>query len=202
MALDTKIFRKEIKFVAGAAKIPQLPRYHLQQIAFVGKSNVGKSSLINSLVGRKDLARTSKTPGRTQQINFFNLSDHFILVDLPGYGYAKVSKTDRANWDQLISHYLFNTDTLGLINILIDSRRGIKDHDTEVLDMMHEADLNIQIILTKSDEIKNHDELLKEVSNFMETRYHKQVPILLTSTRKNKGIEEVRKSLLGNLLSH
>lgn len=196
MSQDTKIFRKDIKFVAGAAKIQQLPRYHLPQIAFVGKSNVGKSSLINALVGRRDLARTSKTPGRTQQINFFNLSDHFILVDLPGYGYAKVSHTDRANWDKLISHYLFNTDTLKLINILIDSRRGIKEHDTEVLDMMHEAELNIQIILTKSDEIKNQDELVKEISNFMQTRYHKQVPILLTSTKKNQGIDEVRKSIL------
>lgn len=196
MALDTKIFRKEIKFTHGAASIGALPKYHLPQIAFVGKSNVGKSSLINAIVGRKDLARTSKTPGRTQQINFFNLSDHLILVDLPGYGYAKVSHKERANWDKLISHYLFNTDTLHLINILIDSRRGIKEHDTEVLDMMHEADLNIQIILTKSDEIKNHDELVSEISNFMQTRYHKQVPILLTSTKKNQGIEEVRNSLL------
>lgn len=199
MALDTKIFRKDIKFTHGAASISALPRYHLPQVAFVGKSNVGKSSLINILVGRKDLARTSKTPGRTQQINFFNMSDHLILVDLPGYGYAKVSHSDRANWDRLISHYLFNTDTLSLINILIDSRRGIKDHDTEVLDMMHEADLNIQIILTKSDEVKNHEKLVDEISNFMQTRYHKQVPILLTSTKKKSGIDEVRKSILDNL---
>jgi GTP-binding protein len=199
MKLDPKIFRKEINFVAGAAKISQLPRYHLTQIAFIGKSNVGKSSLINAITGRRDLARTSKTPGRTQQINFFNLSDHFILVDLPGYGYAKVSKTERANWDQIISHYLFNTNTLKLINVLIDSRRGIKEHDTEVLDMMYEADLNIQIILTKADEIKNHEELVQEISNFTQTRYQKQINIILTSTRKNMGIQEVQKSILENL---
>lgn len=199
MAFDTKIFRKDIKFTHGAASIGALPRYHLPQVAFVGKSNVGKSSLINAITGRKDLARTSKTPGRTQQINFFNLSDHFIMVDLPGYGYAKVSHAERENWDRLISHYLFNTDTLKLINILIDSRRGIKEHDTEVLDMMHEAGHNIQIILTKTDEIKNHEEISQEILNFMKTRYQKQVPILLTSTKKNNGIEEVRRNILENL---
>lgn len=192
---DPKIFRKEIKFIAGAAKISQLPNYHLPQIAFVGKSNVGKSSLINKICNRKDIARVSKTPGRTQQINFFNLSDHLLLVDLPGYGYAKISHKERANWDKLISHYLFNTDSIKLINILIDARRGIKEHDMEVLDMLHKADLNIQIICTKIDEIKNHDKLKEEIANFMKERYQKEVNIILTSTRKNLGILELQKSL-------
>jgi len=199
MKQDTKIFRKEIKFIAGAAKISQLPNYHFPQIAFVGKSNVGKSSLINMLVGRKDLARTSKTPGRTQQINFFNLSDHFLLVDLPGYGYAKVSHKERDNWDRLISHYLFSNDKLHLANILIDSRRGIKEHDTEVLDMMHEAGINIQIILTKSDEVKDHTKLIEETKNFLKARYKQSPNIILTSTKKGVGIGELQKSILENL---
>lgn len=196
---DIKLFRKEIKFVAGAMNIKQIPNFHLSQIAFVGKSNVGKSSLINAICNRKDLARVSKTPGRTQQINFFNLSDHFLLVDLPGYGYAKVSAKEQQNWGKLITHYLFNTDKLKLINILIDSRRGIKQHDIDVMDMIAENRIPIQIVCTKSDEIKNHDEVKSEIKDFCQTRYKVQVEPIFTSIKKKEGLVELQKSMLATL---
>lgn len=196
---DIKIFRKEIKFVAGAAKIGMLPKFHHSQIAFVGKSNVGKSSLINALCNRKDLARVSKTPGRTQQINFFNLSDHFILVDLPGYGYAKVSASEQKHWGKLITHYLFNSDKLKLINLLIDSRRGIKQHDIDVMDMVTENGVNLQIICTKSDEIKNQEELKLEIKQFIKDRYKLDIEPIFTSIKKKEGLGELQKFILDSL---
>jgi len=188
-----KLFRSEINFVAGAATIKLLPNFKLPQIAFVGKSNVGKSSLINMVCGRKTLARVSHTPGRTQQINFFDVGGYFSLVDLPGYGYAKVSGHTRKNWEHLITYYLFNKKP-NLINLLIDSRRGMKEHDIEVADMIVANRVNFQIIFTKSDEIKNHDILQSNTCTFLKDRYNKDIDILFTSARNKDGASELQNS--------
>jgi GTP-binding protein len=196
-----KSFRGEIKFIAGASKISQLPKLFLPQIVFVGKSNVGKSSLINLICSRKALARVSHTPGRTQQINFFSIEDKFILADLPGYGYAKVSLTQKEYWEKLITYYLFNTDKIALVNILIDSRRGLKDHDISVIDLIIEHGHLIQIICTKADEIKNHEILKNEILSFMKLRYNKEVNIIFTSVRNKMGANEIQKSVVEAVIS-
>jgi len=187
-----KLFQQEIEFVAGAANPSQLPNFRLPQIAFVGKSNVGKSSLINAVCSRRHLARVSHTPGRTQQINFFEVAKKFILVDLPGYGYAKVSHKQQENWEKLITHYLFKKNSLELVNVLIDSRRGIKEHDLSVIDLLLDNDLNIQIVFTKADEIKNHEELKSNTCDFLKNRYNKDIPIYFTSARSKEGAKELQ----------
>lgn len=179
-----KLFKTEIKFVAGASSIKYLPKFSLPQIAFVGKSNVGKSSLINMICGRKALARVSHTPGRTQQINFFDVGGYFSLVDLPGYGYAKVSGSTRSKWESLITHYLFHKRP-NLINLLIDSRRGMKEHDIEVADMIVANEVHFQIILTKCDEIKNCDEIALLTKDFIQKRYNRSIEVFCTSTKNN-----------------
>jgi GTP-binding protein len=188
-----KLFKSEINFVAGADSIRRLPNFKLPQIAFVGKSNVGKSSLINMICGRKTLARVSHTPGRTQQINFFDVGGYFSLVDLPGYGYAKVSGHTRANWEKLITYYLFNKRP-NLINLLIDARRGMKEHDSEVADMIVDNRVNFQIILTKCDEIKDREIVADATRIFIKGRYNKDVDILFTSTRNKDGASELQNS--------
>ncbi|HJK86841.1 MAG TPA: ribosome biogenesis GTP-binding protein YihA/YsxC [Candidatus Megaira endosymbiont of Nemacystus decipiens] len=198
MAINSSIFKQEAIFVAGAAKIEQLPNLHLPQVAFVGKSNVGKSSLINKLCNRRSLARVSHTPGRTQQINFFSLDRKLLLVDLPGYGFAKVSGNQRANWERLISFYLRMSDSLRLVNLLVDSRRGIKENDSKIIEFLSEAQLNLQIIFTKSDQIKSHDEFVKDMKKILLLHgYDKE--ILLTSSKNNKGIQELRHSILNEV---
>ena len=114
--LNIKIFKQEAKFIAGVARIDQFPKLFLPQVAFFGKSNVGKSSLINAICRRKALARVSHTPGRTQQINFFSIDNKLLITDLPGYGFAKAPKSERANWHKLISYYLENDTNLQLVN--------------------------------------------------------------------------------------
>ena len=188
-----KLFRSEITFVAGAGTIKLLPNFKLPQVAFVGKSNVGKSSLINMVCGRKALARVSHTPGRTQQINFFDVGGYFSLVDLPGYGYAKVSGHTRKNWEHLITYYLFNKKP-NLINLLIDARRGMKEHDIEVADMIVANRVNFQIVFTKCDEIKNRDILQSNTCAFLKDRYNRDIDILFTSTRNKDGASELQNS--------
>ena len=121
----------------------------MPEYAFAGRSNVGKSSLINALTGRKQLARSSVTPGRTQQLNFFNIDDTFYLVDMPGYGYAKASKKDIAEWNHLLREYLIGRANLKRVFMLIDSRRGIMPVDIEMMEMMDETAVSYQIVLTK-----------------------------------------------------
>ena len=198
IATFRKLFRSDITFVAGADAIKRLPDFKLPQIAFVGKSNVGKSSLINMICNRKTLARVSHTPGRTQQINFFDVGGYFSLVDLPGYGYAKVSGHTRKNWEQLITYYLFNKRP-NLINLLIDARRGMKEHDIEVADMIVDNKVNFQIVLTKCDEIKNRDEVQESTRAFIKNRYNKDVDILFTSTRNKDGASELQNSFYNYL---
>ena len=148
------LFTQNCDFLISAASFNQLPDTDLPEIAFAGRSNVGKSSLLNTLTGRKNLARTSNTPGRTQQVNFFDLGGRMMLTDLPGYGYAKAAKSVVDQWTRLIKSYLRGRVQLRRVCLLIDSRHGLKDTDREVMALMDEAAVAYQIVLTKCDKIK------------------------------------------------
>lgn len=147
------LFAQECTFVKGATKTNQLPGEHGPEVAFVGRSNVGKSSLINALTNRKKMARVSATPGRTQEINFFNLGGYGLLVDLPGYGYARVSKEKRLEWGQFVVDYLKGRSTLKRVYILIDARHGIKPLDEDIFKVLNQSAVSYQIVLTKVDKV-------------------------------------------------
>jgi GTP-binding protein len=149
-----KLFAGPCEFVAGAASIASLPPFTLPEVAFAGRSNVGKSSLVNALTGRKTLARTSSHPGHTRQLNFFDLGGRLMLVDLPGYGFAQASKGQIAQWTGLTIDYLKGRPTLKRVLVLIDSRHGVKDKDQDTMRALDKAAVNYQLVLTKTDQIK------------------------------------------------
>ncbi len=189
------LFRKQCNFIMGAAKTEQLPDYELPEIAFAGRSNVGKSSLINALLNRKRLARTSKTPGRTQEINFFNLIDKLLIVDLPGYGYAKVSRSTKNSWNKTIRLYLKGRAQLKRVFLLVDSRHGIKEVDNSIMDLLDEAAVSYQIVLTKIDKIKGSDLdiLIKDTEIKLAKKHPASHPIILaSSSEKNLGLENIK----------
>jgi len=148
------LFARECRFVTGAAAIGQLPLAELPEVAFAGRSNVGKSSLLNALTGRNTLARTSNTPGRTQQVNFFDLDHRLMLVDLPGFGFAEAPKEQVRLWQELIDAYLRGRQVLRRTCLLVDSRHGIKDNDRQVMTMLDKAAVPYQLVLTKADKVK------------------------------------------------
>jgi GTP-binding protein len=191
------LFAKECNFLLGIDKLVQLPDSSLPEIAFAGRSNVGKSSLINALTGRKALARTSNTPGRTQQLNFFDLGRRLVLVDLPGYGYAKVSKTQVAAWTRTLKAFLRGRVALRRVCLLIDSRVGLKDLDRDMMEMLDAAAVVYQVVLTKVDKIKS-DELettTSMISDELAKRSAAHPMLALTSSNKSLGIRELRAGL-------
>jgi GTP-binding protein len=196
------LFRGQHEFMLSVAALNGLPAAGLPEIAFAGRSNVGKSSLINALTGRRTLARTSNTPGRTQHLNFFNIGPGgFALVDMPGYGYAKVSKTKVAAWTKLLKDYLRGRANLRLCCLLIDARHGIKENDIEMMSMLDEAAVPYRIILTKADKVKKPDfEKLEQNTITMLKKHPAAFPFpLLTSSEKMDGIIELQNCILDSL---
>lgn len=185
-------WKGECKFIAGATTLEQIPRnLNLPEIAFVGRSNVGKSSLINALIG-KSCCRVSKQPGRTQQINFFSLSNSLLFVDLPGYGYASVSKQTRKLWDNLIVDYLQSEINLKRVFLLIDSRHGIKDNDMEIMNLLDSFGLVYQFVLTKIDKTPNLNEVIDSIKNLIDRHGAAYSTIISTSSEKKIGIQNLK----------
>lgn len=196
-----KLFRKQCQFVAAAATLDRLPEISFPEFAFIGRSNVGKSTLINAITGQTKLARTSHTPGRTQQLNFFNLADTLQIVDMPGYGYAKVSKKERKHWDDLCKTYLAGRSSLRCFFVLVDARRGLLEVDHDVMKFADVAGVICRVVLTKIDDVKK-SELDKLIADtIVGLKKHPSVfpePIL-TSSKKKTGIEDVQKAILSYL---
>ncbi|MAZ76836.1 MAG: YihA family ribosome biogenesis GTP-binding protein [Micavibrio sp.] len=191
-----KIFSGPCDFVLGVAGLEQLPAADRAEVAFAGRSNVGKSSLINTITNRNDLARTSNTPGRTQQLNFFDLGGLLYMVDMPGYGYAKVSKSQREDWNKLIFSYLQGRQNLRRVFILIDARHGLKDSDEELMKMLDKAAVTYQVVLTKCDKAKNLAGLKMSIIAGLKKHPAAYPEIHATSSVKNIGIEEFRATII------
>lgn len=188
------LFAQPCDFIRGVQTLSGLVDFDVPEIAFAGRSNVGKSSLINALTGRKTLARTSNTPGRTQQLNFFDLGGRLYLVDMPGYGYAEVPKVVVAGWRKLIDIYLRGRPTLQRAYVLLDSRVDIKKHDLEIMDQLDKAAVSYQVILTKCDKV-GVNQLQKIISNLEKMLQNNPAAypkVLATSSAKNIGIDELR----------
>ncbi|HIU65838.1 MAG TPA: YihA family ribosome biogenesis GTP-binding protein [Candidatus Enterousia avicola] len=177
-----------IKFVGGFDKVPSLPNTQFPEYAFVGRSNVGKSSLLNAVVNA-NVARTSNTPGRTQTLNLFNIDDRVMLVDLPGYGYARVSKEDALNWLQRLEEYLMTRRQLRRLFILIDSRIGARDSDLDLMDFCDIHGISYQIVYTKKDK-RIREKSQQKISH--ENHPAMIAEILETSAEKKTGLEPLR----------
>ena len=191
------LFAKPCEFVLGAARLDQIPESRLPEVAFAGRSNVGKSSLVNALTGRKTLARVSNTPGRTREINFFRLDDTLMLTDLPGYGFARASKAQSEQWAGLIFEYLRGRPTLRRVILLIDSRRGLLKNDVEVMTLLDRAAVSYQLVLTKTDKLKPNELATIAARVDAESRTHGAAHphIIATSAVEGAGIPELRDEL-------
>jgi GTP-binding protein len=192
-----KLFAVPWQFLAAAASLAALPTTPGVEIAFAGRSNVGKSSLINALTGRRMLARTSHTPGRTQELIFFAGSADLTLVDLPGYGYASAPKAKIASWTALARGYLGSRRTLARVYVLLDARHGLKPIDAPLLDALDRAAVSYQLVLTKVDQVKptDYDAVLARVREGCARRPAVYPDIALSSARTGHGIPELRAAM-------
>ncbi len=192
-----RLFAGECDFIAGAAKSEQIPASRLPEIAFTGRSNVGKSSLINALTGRKALARVSNTPGRTQQLNFFSIGGRLVLVDLPGYGYAQVSRDKALAWNHTAETFLKGRASLRRVCVLIDGRHGAKDSDRKIFKTLDGAAVSYQVVLTKIDKVEPEalDALRAALAAELAKHPAAHPEILATSALSGDGIEDLRKAL-------
>jgi len=192
------LFAQPATFVMGAAKIEQLPAPDLPEVAFAGRSNVGKSSLINALVGMNKLARASNEPGRTREVNFFDLGGRLRLVDLPGYGWAKAGKQVTKKFQNLGRDYLRGRVSLKRVYLLIDSRHGLKAVDTEALDALDEAAVSYQIVLTKADKLKKGEAEAMAASTLkaIAKRPAAYPAVIATSSDKGDGIPDLRAEVM------
>jgi GTP-binding protein len=191
------LFARPCRFLLGVARLDQLPPAGLPEVAFAGRSNVGKSSLINALLGRRDLARTSNTPGRTQEVNLFNLGERLVLADLPGYGYAKAPLEKVKGWTDLVFAYLRGRPNLARACLLIDARRGIMPVDEEAMTLLGRAAVPFAVVLTKADLLKAAEREALEAG--IRKRLERQAAALpylfATSSRERQGLDLLRASL-------
>ncbi len=188
------LFARDVDFMRSAVSLETLPPPDLPEICFAGRSNVGKSSLINALTNRKGLARASNTPGRTRELNYFNVDGRLFIVDLPGFGYAKASKSDIARWQTLTRAYLRGRAGLRRVFLLVDSRHGIKPSDVDVMAMLDEVAVTYQIILTKIDKLKKGelDKVTDKTTKFIAKRPAAFPEVVQTSSEKKDGLDLLR----------
>jgi GTP-binding protein len=193
------LFARPAEFMLSVVSLEGLPTTDLPEICFAGRSNVGKSSLINALTNQKGLARASNTPGRTRELNYFHLSNRIHMVDLPGYGYAKASKSDIEHWTKLTRRFLRGRAPLRRVFLLIDSRRGIKDPDLEVMAMLDEAAVPYQIILTKIDKLKKGEleKVEAQCISKLAKRPAAHPELIITSSEKKTGLETLKAEIAG-----
>ena len=198
--LNPKLFSGPISFLKSAPQLQFLPDPKVPEIAFAGRSNVGKSSLINALTNRNGLARTSNTPGRTQELNFFDVGEPLIfrICDMPGYGYAKAPPKVVQKWRFLINDYLRGRAVLKRTFVLIDSRHGIKPVDEEVMEMLDRAAVSYRVVLTKADKVKQEqlDATAEQVAAIAKKHPAAHPDLLITSSEKKQGIDELRLAVL------
>lgn len=192
-----RLFAGEWNFLSAASSLPSLPPMAGPEIAFAGRSNVGKSSLINALTGRRSLARTSNTPGRTQELIFFRGPHRLMLVDMPGYGYAAAAKSKVAAWTRLIHHYLHGRATLARVYVLIDARHGLKTADDAILDTLSRAAVSHEFVLTKCDQVSEAAlaERVEAVNAAMRKRPAAFPDLIATSAHTGGGIEQLRAAI-------
>jgi GTP-binding protein len=195
--IGRRLFAGEWDFLSAASSLESLPAMAAPEIAFAGRSNVGKSSLINALTGRKALARTSNTPGRTQQLIFFNGPKELILVDMPGYGYAATAKSKIAAWTALIHDYLRGRATLARVYVLVDARHGLKSADDAILDTLSKAAVSHEIVLTKSDQVGEAElaERIGAVKAAIRKRPAAFPDVITTSSQTGAGMPELRAAI-------
>lgn len=191
------LFAQSCDFIMGAVDMVRLPAPDLPEVAFAGRSNVGKSSLINAITNRKSLARTSNTPGRTQQLNFFDLGGRLMLTDLPGYGYARVPVAQVRGWTELVNAYLRGRPNLRRVCVLIDARHGLKDSDLKLMKMLDAAAVSYQIVLTKVDKVKPAElaRCLDSVGGKLRAHVAAHPEVHVTSAVEGRGIPELRAAL-------
>lgn len=192
--ITDKMFAVPPEFMLSVARLDQLPQDTLPEVAFAGRSNVGKSSLINALFNRKDVAKTSSTPGRTQQLNYFCVAKKLYMVDLPGYGYAKAPPSEVKRWQNVLTLYLKGRANLRRVFLLIDSRTGFKKADEDTLKLLDQSAVAYQIVLTKTDKISQTDlqKLLDSITDVLKNHPAGHTKILATSAEKKSGLDDVR----------
>ena len=193
------LFAGPVDFLKGVVAMVHMPPADRLEVCFAGRSNVGKSSLINALTGRKNLARASNTPGRTQEINFFTLGEERYLVDLPGYGYAEAPVAVVAKWQALLKQYLAGRQTLRRAFVLIDTRHGVKDVDEEILTLLDKSAVTFQVVMTKADKVNaaTREANIAQVQAALKKHPAAYPEIVLTSSEKGEGIESLRAIIAG-----